>query len=109
MIVAIAFSAGIVIVAIAIFVMSMRTRAANKRAGMERAALLGRGGKGKTIEMPYGQHVNSSEANMPLMSPNGTRHEHAYPYAQEYNSQDDASAPRLHPGLGALGQDPTYR
>lgn len=106
--VAIVFGIAIGGIAIAIFVMNMKSRAATRRAKLERVALLGGGGNG--IHVPY-QH-NPSEANVPLMSPSGTRREAADPAdGQQGDYQqtvDDGSAPRLHPGLGALGQDTTY-
>jgi hypothetical protein len=110
-IVAIVFATGLSTAALAIFLYQMSSRAASKRAAMQRAALhAGGSGKGKMADVPYGQG-NANDANVPLMSPNGTRQDNAYPYAQQLDyepSPADGSAPRLHPGLGALGHNNDY-
>lgn len=96
---------------------------------MERMALLGggahaRNGKGRAApdveaSQPYGQ-PNPSEAHVPLMEPGGVRSDQQN-YQQQYNAPDyfnapggsnsvspndpGRAAPKLHPGLGALGQN----
>jgi len=82
-------------------------------------------GKGRATDVEQTstyQQRNPSEANVPLISPGGTRSDQ--PYQHPYNSADyfnapaaggsnsvspneggRGGAPKLHPGLGALGQD----
>lgn len=128
-VVTIAFAVSIIGAAISILVAQYRTRSGIRRREVERMALLGggayaRNGKGRAAPdveatQTYGPR-NPSEAHVPLMSPGGARSEqHGYP--QQHNAPDyfnapggsssvspngaGQAAPKLHPGLGALGQN----
>lgn len=104
---AIVFGIGIAAAAIGIIVVQIQARNANKERERERLALLGGytpKGKDRAFadveaSRPYTQR-NPSEANMPLIAPGGTQQ------FQQYNAPDVSphDAPRLHPGLEALGQ-----
>lgn len=129
LIVTISFAFGIVGAILAVIVSHYQSNAANRKVEAERAALLGDGafaatgnGKGRAASAaPTYQQHNPSEAVIPLMTPGGSRSDEVYQHP--YNNDNDyyqasgaagsnpgpagghSGAPKLHPGLGALGQD----
>ena len=89
----------------------------DKRSKLERAALLGGASKGfgtSDVEAASFGKKNLSSANIPLITPGGTRTDAAYDggFENSYHDQGGdisgasqrASAPKLHPGLGAINQ-----
>ena len=82
---------------------------------MERMALLGGGSlssKGKGRAIP--DIENSQSDNVPLMTPGGARSDQQNYSRQGYSNapgvglnpgEQGRAAPKLHPGLGALGQN----
>lgn len=122
------FAISIIAAAIAIVASHYQSRAAGRRRERERLALLGPGAyesndigrAAPDVEavQPYSRR-NPSEAHVPLITPGGARSDQqSY---QQQNSSDFFSAqggadsvppnesgraaPKLHPGLGALGQN----
>jgi len=115
---------GLLIATIAVIITNYQSRASRRRKELARAAYLGgsaygKGGKGPRVTVqpvqPYNQ-ANPSGDYVPLMEPGGARMD-SQNYQQQYEQQTDyygenpvsaneqARAPKLHPGLGALGQD----
>jgi len=104
-----------------------QSRSPNKKPEVERTALLAgtyarNVGKARAVDVEASQSYqqgNPSDAHVPLISPGGTRSDQAYQHPYNTDSYFNApggsnsvspgegqgAAPRLHPGLGALGQD----
>jgi hypothetical protein len=115
LVVTIAFAVGIVAAIIAFVAVGLHGR--NKSRKAEQAALLAQAssGRGKDIEAsPFARsNPAASDSNLPLMTPGGQRSEGYNASQQDYFEQGQqrragSGAPRLNPGLGALGQDTHY-
>ena len=129
LIVSIAFVGGILAAIVSWTIVSLRAR--NRRKHNEQVrqmmASSGKGRSGSDVEAvsSFGgrrHQAMASEANLPLISPGGTRSDQqSYGQQEGYFSQhalggnsltppgrEGPGAPKLHPGLGALGQETRY-
>jgi len=110
--VTILFAVSIFLAALAATISIYRGRAAAKRKEYAHAAITGGGaaafnkGKARAGDVESSQHPyvqrDPSEAHLPLISPGGSRSDQPE-YFEGPGSQ--RQAPKLHPGLGALGQN----
>lgn len=107
LIVTIFFAVGLVAALIAFVAIAIRSK--SKAKAEERKRLLedaSSGGKDVEAATPFSStrsRAGASESNLPLVAPGGQRSEAYSGGQQDYFSQ--GQAPRLNPGLGALGQD----
>ncbi|KAG4434215.1 hypothetical protein IFR05_010285 [Cadophora sp. M221] len=133
LVVAIAFGVGLAATAIAVIAMIIHGK--NQEKAKQQAQLLaaassrsGRGGDVEAAKAFTRPNPMASDANLPLITPGGPRSDHASYGQQEYFEQGAGRltppeyrgagssgsgsgvppVPRLHQGLGALGQNPRY-
>lgn len=106
LIVTIAFTAGILAAVIGALAVNMRSRTKAKREAQVAAMMASSIPAGRDVERSVVPQMRSDD-NLPLIAPGGQRSQGQY-----YNvsggageEQEMRSAPRLHQGLGALGQD----
>lgn len=128
LIVAIAFGAGISAALIAWLIVSMRARSRSKHNEQVKKMMEGKPRSRSDVEgissfAGEGRRnpAMSSEANLPLITPGGTRSDQTHYGQQEGYFQQQGSggnsltppgqqpgAPRIHQGIGGLGQEQRY-
>jgi hypothetical protein len=111
--VACVFAIGIIGASAAILIMSAKARSLRRRQDLQKLALAsgyyGTNGKGAATMDVEARQPNQSEDNLPLISQGG-QYNQGYGEPAYYNAPSGQNAPpfvppKLHQGLGALGQD----